>query len=651
MLLLPAVLCATALGAYGQLAPKKYLTLPLGEIRPLGWLSDQLDVQSNGMAGHLHDFYNYVKNSDWIGGSSAYSSLEEAGSYWFNGIVPHAVLTNHAELKNKTSEFLDYVLSHQESTGWLGPEANNNRTRYLWGRYPFFFGAIQMVEYDPSLTDRVVQAMHKFVPLANQMIRDGQGLEIWTNTRWEDFVMTLQWLYDYHPNGNEDLLMDTMIRLKWSGVPWEEVFKKENFPTGPVENLENPTGYVLSWHGVNMAEGMKALPATYRFTHNQTDLDRASSGWDLVFQYHGRPSGIYGADEYLAGKEATRGTELCTVVEAMFSGSYLYQIIGDTKFLDQVERIAYNALPGTLTGDMWARQYDQQQNQIASKNMTPDPFAVNSGYSNVFGLEPYYPCCTVNHPQGWPKFVTNAFVTDTNKSILVQTYLGPLSATTTLSDDNAVAIQADTLYPFGDTISYTVSATKQFTFAIRIPSWAVNATVTTSSGSSSATAVQGLYTRTIPAGSTSFTLALPAQITIENRLHGSVAVHRGPLNYALDITYTKKIIKNNTLEPRAADYQFDATADWNYAIDPSTVEFSNEPPTNGVLPSPIFDEGQPPVTISVMACKVKWALAGDTFAAVPPTSPACLEDPERVVLSPYGATKLRISEFPVFSSA
>lgn len=37
------------------------------------------------------------------------------------------------------------------------------------------------------------------------------------------------------------------------------------------------------------------------------DLDRASEGWDLLFQYHGRPSGIYAADEYLAGLEAVRG--------------------------------------------------------------------------------------------------------------------------------------------------------------------------------------------------------------------------------------------------------------------------------------------------------------------------------------------------------
>ena len=177
-----------------------------------------------------------------------------------NGMVPLGVLLNDSTIQAQTQQFLDYILDHQDSTGWLGPEVNTTKPRYLWGRcvdnatwfyfsiwhdscasYPFFFGAIQMVEANPSLAVRVVPALHKFVSLANAMLHNGQGLEDWTNTRWEDFVITLQWwgivrrdhswrltipcrLYDFHPDGQETILIDTMKMLKWTGDPWEQVF-------------------------------------------------------------------------------------------------------------------------------------------------------------------------------------------------------------------------------------------------------------------------------------------------------------------------------------------------------------------------------------------------------------------------------------------
>lgn len=101
-----------------SLVSKKFLTLPLGEIRPAGWLYDQLVVQTNGIAGHMHEFYDLVSKTDWIGGDSYYSYLEEgaalnvlsltltddyaAGSYWFvspaTSVHPHT----HQMLKNRT---------------------------------------------------------------------------------------------------------------------------------------------------------------------------------------------------------------------------------------------------------------------------------------------------------------------------------------------------------------------------------------------------------------------------------------------------------------------------------------------------------------------------------------------------------------------
>ncbi|KAL1738316.1 hypothetical protein HDZ31DRAFT_8820, partial [Schizophyllum fasciatum] len=387
------------------------------------------------------------------------------------------------------------------------------------------------------------------------------------------------------------------------------------------------------------AEGMKALPAMYRVTANQSELDSISHAWDMLFEYHGRPSGMYSCDEYLAGKEATRGTELCTVVETMYSANYLYQITADAKYIDRAERVAYNALPAELTGDMWHRQYNQQQNQVASKNMTPNPFYVDGPYANVFGLEPYYPCCTVNHPQGFPKFVSHSFLKTLDETALVQVYHGPLSLSTTLGD-NAVEITSNTTYPFSDAISITVDASAPFTYYVRIPEWVVNGTVATNGGAAEAIqASGGLMEVAISEGTTALNLQFPAEITTEARLHGAIAVHRGPLHYAYDISYNTSTIQ--TLfpdEPRASDLQLDATAAWNYAVDPSTLKFFNDG-SGSNLPSPVFDSGVPPMYITVQACPVEWGTAGDTFAAPPPENPDCTGDAVELKLQPYGVSK------------
>lgn len=40
----------------------------------------------------------------------------------------------------------------------------------------------------------------------------------------------------------------------------------------------------------------------------------------------------------------------------------------------------------------------------------------------------------MNHPQGWPKFISNSFVTTPDGESLVQVYLGPFSTKTTLNN-------------------------------------------------------------------------------------------------------------------------------------------------------------------------------------------------------------------------
>lgn len=144
------------------------------------------------------------------------------------------------------------------------------------------------------------------------------------------------------------MLLDTMQLLKASGSDWTSIFSPGNFPTGDVG-----TAGTIENHGVNIGQALKSEAVGYRFTRSQADVDSTSQRCDILYQYHGRPTGIFAADEHLAGMGANRGSELCMVVETMYSGSYVYQSFGSNAIADKVERMAYNALPATLTGSEW----------------------------------------------------------------------------------------------------------------------------------------------------------------------------------------------------------------------------------------------------------------------------------------------------------
>jgi len=283
--------------------------------------------------------------------------------------------------------------------------------------------------------------------------------------------------------------------------------------------------------------------------------------------------------------------------------------------------------------------------------MTPNPFPNDGSYSNVFGLQPNYPCCTVNHPQGWPKFVSNAFLSTPDGKSLVHLYLGPFSTTTTLNGGaNKVTASVNTQYPFSDTLTTTITATQAFTYFVRIPVWVQGGTISVNGGAATAVSpnANGLQAVSAGAGTTTFVLNLPAPITLESRPHGSVAVQRGPLHYAFDIPRNETVLATNAQQPLAKDLQFLPTAAWNYAIDTSTLKFNIK--TASTLPSPIFDSHLPPVSISVTACPIAWASTGSLVATSPPTNPACTGAQTTLTLTPYGSTRLRIGEFPTFKS-
>ena len=55
---------------------------------------------------------------------------------------------------------------------------------------------------------------------------------------------------------------------------------------------------------------------------------------------HGLPNGIFSADEDLHGNDPIQGSELCAIVESMFSLEEVATITGDASYIDALERMA-----------------------------------------------------------------------------------------------------------------------------------------------------------------------------------------------------------------------------------------------------------------------------------------------------------------------
>lgn len=231
-----------------------------------------MQLMADGLAGHEHDFYQFVAHSSWLGGDQEYSGLNEGFPYWFNGLVPLAYGLNDSRLIGQVTSAAQTVLDRQADDGWLGPE--NVTSRNFWARFPFFLGLTQLAESDSAWTDKVVSHLHKFNPLMDSMMRDNytgyqhyadstanEGDFDWGRVRSADMVLTLQWLYENHPGTQSQLLLDNMKFFHDGGLNWEDWYTKESYldrgfdgdlNTLP-DSLTSPN-YPYE-HGVNVGQG------------------------------------------------------------------------------------------------------------------------------------------------------------------------------------------------------------------------------------------------------------------------------------------------------------------------------------------------------------------------------------------------------------
>lgn len=613
--------------------------LPLGSVKPKGWLLRQLRIQADGLSGNLDKFWPDIRESSWIGGKA---DGWERLPYWLDGFIPLAWLLDNAEMKDRADRYMSYIMDHIKEDGWLCPDTGKERNQYdLWAL--FLMLKVLSIYYEASGNERALEVIRRALLNLDSHLNSTR-LFAWGKFRWFECLIPILTLFQ---KTGEQWIIRLALKLRQQGFDWQGFFR--DWPC-----IEPNRNWTQHTHVVNNAMMLKSGPLMYRINRSTVDRDSAENMMKLLEQYHGMVTGIFTGDECLAGRSPVQGTELCAVAEFMYSLEHTLAVTGKATWGDRLERVAYNALPATFSPDMWTHQYDQQVNQIQAAIMEHRPFYTNGPSANIFGLEPNYGCCTANLSQPWPKFASS-LIMQAQDGIAIAAY-APCSASLEV-EDVKVSVEVDTEYPFRDCVEITIDPQNpvSFTLYIRVPEWADCALLEIGEKCICLPCGEFYPLKQTWEGTTLLSLYFPMRVKTISRPGNLWAIVRGPLVYSLRIgeRWEMQDPDRPYKQYPHCDYQVFPETPWNYGllVDPiqpdAWIRFEEMP----ISDLPFSPEGSP-VRAYVKGKKIRWGIKNGSACHVPddmkpipgPGEPRGAE--EELVLIPYGCTNLRMTEMP-----
>ncbi len=626
-------------GNRAPLLPSSLIKLPIGKIKPEGWLRSQLQLMADGMTGHLEEISQWCNfdESAWTNKSGEGKWNWEEMPYWLKGYGDLGYVLGDERITASATRWIKAIMASQREDGTFGPKQNfvNND---LWPHMCTVYALCSY--YDATGDKQVIDLLTKYFKYLAKMPPDklytwekAYGAGWWQWIRAADHLDSIHWLYNL------------------TGETWLLDLAKVNH-----QRTADWTSGIASWHGVNIAECWRGPAQFYPQSKDPSHLQASIRNYDEVRAKYGEvPGGMYGADENCReGYTGPRqGTETCSFVEMMYSHEVLLKITGQTLWADRCEDVALNSFPPANSPDLKGLHYLTCPNQIQLDRQNKAPMIQNGG--DMFSYTPYdqYRCCQHNVAMGWPYYAEHLWFATPGNGLAAALYAAS-TVTAKVGDGTEVTIQEATQYPFSDTIEFTVRSAKDVAFplAVRIPGWCNDPRIKINGKGEQLDRKAGTWVivdRTWKNGDV-MKLRLPmevrAKVWAKNR--NAVSVDRGPLTYSLKIGQEFKPYDNGK---KWAALEVFPTTPWNYGLIVDIAKpadsFKVVEAKSELAAQPFTPEAAPVKLIARGKRIPEWQQETNGLVGEIQDSPVASSEPvEEITLIPMGCAQLRISQFP-----
>ena len=627
------------------LTPNTLSPLPLGSIRPEGWLLEQISAQARGITKQFADV------CPEIGPDGAWLKAEDGElarvPYYLEGIIALGWTLGDEGMQQEAARMVEWILASQREDGWFGPEGNDD----YW---PLVLALRALRLYFTAANDkRVLVLMDRFFKYQYKSLST-HPLKDWAVARGGDNMELALWLYNIT---GQKHLVELCKKLKEQTLDWPTYFhtfsnavpmsksqRWERLHEALGEEKDEPLvadkrpyfhcQYHYT-HGVNLAMGLKTPGVVNMFKSGFKEQGGFRFGWEKLMKHHGVANGMFTCDAHINGSSPTQGTSLQAIVEMM---NTLETLISAGDFgpepADILEKIAYNALAAAFTPDMTAYQRMQQANQLKISKDKRKWYSEGDDV-NLFRRAQNELDCASCH-QAWPKFAQAQWYA-TNDGGLAAISYAPCTVRTVL-DGVPARIRVSGGYPFTQTVEITVNVKQsaEFPLYLRIPFWARQSMIYLPDGEiMQVRANESACVRRKWSAGDVIKLEMPAVPRITRWYHQSGAVEIGPLLMAL----RPEVTWNEDVDGICAE----AGDGWNRAL------VRDEPMKLIQIEEDIssFGHGESAVGVMVKCAKIDWAMDGGSCAPVPMVPKLNKSALDIAELVPYGDAPLRICEFPI----
>ncbi|MFI2742676.1 beta-L-arabinofuranosidase domain-containing protein [Zhouia sp. PK063] len=632
-----------------------FAKLPVTAFKPEGWLRKQLELQKDGLTGHLGEISTWLSKdgNSWLAKNGKGKFGWEELPYWLKGYGDIAYMLEDSTMINHTKFWIEKVFENQREDGDFGPaNITNEGTRDLWTNMPMLWCLQSYYEY--SHDERVIDLMTKYFKWELAIPDDKFLQTYWENSRGGDNLVSVYWLYN---RTGDKFLLDLASKLDRNTADWRQ---KNNLP---------------NWHNVNIAESFREPATYYMQSKDSADLAATYNDFNLVRKIYGQvPGGMFGADENAREgyTDPRQAVETCGMVEQMTSDEFLMRFTGDTFWADNCEDVAFNTFPAAFTPDYKALRYLTAPNMVVSDSKNHSPGINNSG--PFLNMNPFSSrCCQHNHAAGWVYYAENTWMATPDNGLAAQLYSAG-SVTARVGNGKDVTVETTTHYPFNEQVHFKIhsAANNSFPLYLRIPKWCENATVKINGKAVAVNTKPDTYIKIDNnwKDGDEVVLQLPMQLKVREwtKNKNSVSVNYGPLTFSLDIK--QKYVKKNSTETAIGDSKWQEGADptkwptweiypasiWNYGLvlNANDIENSFEVEKRS-WPSDDnpFTNEHAPIVLKAHAKQIpSWQIDQFGLCGLLPQSPVVVDTKdEEVTLVPMGGARLRISSFPVVESS